>query len=212
MLWFFWLWFFLWRARWFLLYLGHFGHYVETLWVLFKSLILAGSSSCLGTAHWFWPTFVGSGSNDNLIFIAFAIICSSPWFIWCCLGSHWSLQKHFSQVRLPSACLWGKGFSTGKKDASWSKPLMVGSPSPLALPLTYFGGTSLALWEKEISFWPGASCGSITLLSVGDWMASGPDDLLQWDFPCWYPWAAIFHVPGWGRGVSGPWVQINSQA
>lgn len=89
---------------------------------------------------------------------------------------------------------------------------MVGSPSPLALPLTYFGGMSLALWEKEISFWPGASCGRITLLSVGDWVASGPDDLLQWDFPCWYPWAAIFHVFWLGQRSLRPMGTINFQA
>ena len=150
----------------FLLYLGHFGYSVERLWVLFKSFILAGSSSCLGIAHWSWPAFVGSGSNDNLIFIAFAILSSSAWFIWCCLGSHCSLtgRKLFSQFRLPSACIIGgerDSLLTGKKNASWSKPLVVGSLSPLALPLTYFGGKSLALWEREIAFWPGASCGRI---------------------------------------------------
>lgn len=51
------------KSQMILLYLGHFGHLFFTVGPInVKSLILAGSSSCLGTAHWSWPTFVGSGS------------------------------------------------------------------------------------------------------------------------------------------------------
>lgn len=62
--------------------------------------------------------FIGSGFNDHLISIAFIILFSSAWFLWCCLGFQWSLrwQKQLSQVWLTGASRWGEEFSAQRDE------------------------------------------------------------------------------------------------
>lgn len=55
-----------------------------SIWFFFYN----GQLPCLGLACGCWPTSVGCGSNDNLIFRDFAMLFSPAWAIWCCWGSH----------------------------------------------------------------------------------------------------------------------------
>ena len=43
---------------------------------------------CLSLACRCWPTFVGWGSNDNLISRDFTVLFSPAWPVWYCWGAH----------------------------------------------------------------------------------------------------------------------------
>lgn len=104
------------------------GLYVNRLWVLFRSLMIADRHHIMFRNRC-CTNFVGCGSNDHLIFRAMLcyFFCLFHWCHWIpsrTVGTNWG-GGYFPQARVSSAYRWEKRFSVQEcKETFWTKFLL----------------------------------------------------------------------------------------